>query len=88
MPNSIAFLAARVDEDAADAPNQPDPARALREVAAKRWIITEYEGAMSGWPPSEGPAPDLLTLGLSLAIRALCWAYSDHSDYQQEWKIQ
>lgn len=38
----IAFLNVRLDKDEASAPNQPDPARALREVAAKRRIVDDY----------------------------------------------
>jgi hypothetical protein len=61
-----------------------DPARVLREVEAKRQIISEYERyaaerrrAMNGWDNSEP----------SLIIKALAAVYADHPDYQQAWNL-
>ncbi|NKS17328.1 hypothetical protein GS490_13460 [Rhodococcus hoagii] len=57
-----------------------DPARVLREVEAKRRIITLAEQvARSG---AEFAEQDFDTLTRSLAV-----VYSDHPDYQQEWAI-
>lgn len=62
-----------------------DPARVLREVEAKRQLLTEYaevahnDGAGSyeygyGWAD-----------GLGLAVRCTAAAYADHPDYRPEW---
>jgi len=49
-----------------------DPARVLREVAAKREILAEYEAAYR--------------TDLGVAIKALAAVDSGHPDYRQEWK--
>jgi hypothetical protein len=61
-----------------------DPARTLREVEAKRRIISEYERyvaerrrAMGGWDTYSEPSP---------VIAALAAVYADHPDYRQEWR--
>lgn len=56
-----------------------DPARALREIEAKRAHLAAYEGAISGcleWGI-------VSTLGDILYSDAAVW--SDHPDYRQEW---
>jgi hypothetical protein len=53
-----------------------DPARVLREVAAKR-VIMRYYGSPVGFPGEEGVP--------GTAMRALAAVYSDHPDYRQEW---
>lgn len=60
-----------------------DPARILREVAAKRSIIAEHRRfmaeerrRMNGWVPNEWDLP---------ILKALAAAYSDHPDFCREW---
>lgn len=50
-----------------------DPARVLRELAAKRAILSEH--IVGGWHPVP-----------CLTLRALASVYSDHPDYRAEWK--
>lgn len=65
-----------------------DPARVLREVAAKRAILGFYVEASQ--PTRElrrsifRPA---LTEVLSAAVRVHVAVYSDHPDYRQEWQL-
>lgn len=62
-----------------------DPARTLREVAAKRRILTVHRPYV--------PEPDQACLGCYGGIewetcpvlRAMASVYSDHADYQKEW---
>jgi len=63
-----------------------DPARVLREVAAKRAILAEHQEAASGgycelcyygYGGGSWPCP---------TVRALASVYSDHPDYREEWK--
>jgi len=75
-------VAGRVEEAKALHIARHDPARVLREVAAKRAIIEQYEGyvkermrLMNGWPNLEIP-PFML---------ALAAVYSNHPDYRKEW---
>ncbi|MCC4300401.1 DUF6221 family protein [Rhodococcus sp. 3-2] len=63
-----------------------DPARVLREVAAKRAIISDHRRfmaeerrRMNGWVPNEWDQP---------ILKALASVYSDHPDYQHEWADQ
>jgi len=60
---------------AADHIARHDPARVLREVAFKRAILGQYATA-AGWSSDNWP--------LSLRLLAAIW--SDHSDYDREWK--
>lgn len=75
-----------------------DPARVLREVAAKRGILTRYQNAMRGLDTLENSDPqppgpvisgrDLLrtnVAALRIAVRLLAAAYADHPDYREEW---
>jgi hypothetical protein len=54
-----------------------DPARVLREVGAKRAIIGTHESP--DWQPDGQWGP-------CHTLRQLAAAYSDHPDYQQEWR--
>jgi hypothetical protein len=62
-----------------------DPARALREVAAKRALIECYE-AHRGWYKDE---PDVrhfeAMAALGLAVRYAALPYAGYEDYRQEW---
>lgn len=66
---------------------KPGDARALAEVAAKRRIIDDYMQSHANQWSHPG---DLATKGALLAHFAavihLASVYSDHPDYQQEWK--
>lgn len=59
-----------------------DPARVLREVAAKRALLNVYEIAEQ--------THDILGDGyvaLDQAVRALAAVYADHSQYDTEWAV-
>lgn len=66
-----------------------DPARVLREVAAKRAIIAEIVDEHTRAEDT------LISEGIfiwfsedsSLVLRALVSTYADHPDYQQEWAL-
>lgn len=73
-----------------------DPARALREVEAKRAILTRWEfarnqvavGAVNegaGYGSAD-PGWPLRADSHELDARSLAAVYSDHGDYRQEWK--
>jgi Family of unknown function (DUF6221) len=105
-----AFLAARLDEDEAAAkavrPDQDyadsehqerwSPGRVLREVAAKRAILTEHRPVPSRFIESSTCALcTVRTMKASTPVRwpcetmrALAAVYSDHPDYNNEWKVQ
>ncbi|WHT21000.1 DUF6221 family protein [Crossiella sp. CA-258035] len=62
-----------------------DPARALREVAAKRRIV---DAVVATWNASCDPTDDFWvglapTQTATLRLLASCW--SDHPDFRQEW---
>jgi hypothetical protein len=63
-----------------------DPARVLREVAAGRRMISEYERWQKEALATDDPGAALFALGWHGAILAKAAVYSDHPDYQQEWK--
>jgi Family of unknown function (DUF6221) len=70
-----------------------EPARALREVAAKRAILAIHEPLPSvyGEPPVCGacwpqPRPGTHPLWPCSTVRPLAAVYSDHPDYRAEWK--
>ena len=75
------------DEDAAHIARH-DPARVLREVAAKRTIIEWWQ---RGDPQPGDPAPSPTYEGWRKSLpgyqllRQLAAVYSDHPDYRQEW---
>lgn len=66
-----------------------DPARVLREAAAKRSLVTMYakvadmDDGTDVWAFSgaHGQAN-----GLGIAVRALASVYADHPDYEEAWK--
>lgn len=60
-----------------------DPARVLREVAAKRAILLQYTDAVTDWE-EDREAPDAVS-ALRIVVRLMASVYSDHPDYQQEW---
>ena len=67
-----------------------DPARVLREVDAKRKILTEIVplvDSMDSWIQESMGAHDAPPLGESEALlRILAAAWSDHPDYDQGWR--
>jgi hypothetical protein len=73
-----------------------DPARVLRETAAKRAILADYqivmannaiENAAHGDQHDEvkAAARDLIAKVLRMVLHRLAAPYADHPDYQQEW---
>lgn len=75
-----------------------DPARVLREVAAKRAILKQYQAALTANQIGTRPggihsissrirAEDEAALDvLSRAVAHLAAAYADHPDYREEWR--
>ena len=65
-----------------------DPARALREVEAKRELLDWYERRAS--IDSRGEDPDdyenVTGSTLETVIQTLTTVYADHPDYRQEWR--
>ena len=57
-----------------------DPARVLREVEAKREILTAYIKAEADGHRGNG------WIALRFAVEALTAAWSDHGDYRPGWK--
>lgn len=94
MSDLIKFLRARLDEDEAAAETWRErDLRPLREVEAKRAILAEH-ASDDHWC-ARPPDPDWVVYegGERLVrtypcgtLRTLAAIYSDHPDYQQEWK--
>ena len=99
-PGAISSLGGIVvyDEGAPDENQAPhiarhDPARVLREVAAKRTLLRYFTDPQTGEPVSIGIAATATDLGRnrmtaipgSWILRELAAVYSDHPDYRQEW---
>lgn len=91
MSDLAAFLTARLDEDEPiarafegwDLPSHAvNPGRLIREVMAKRAILTEYVAARK-LQELTGTKKDGYRDWILSQIGA---AYSDHPDYRQEWK--
>lgn len=71
-----------------------DPARVLREVEAKRRILTAIDGVFEWGERAresdmdeeyhQAVAVEAVLVGLAMGLAAV---YSDHPDYQQEWAI-
>jgi hypothetical protein len=57
-----------------------DPARVLREVAAKRAIV-----ALAGTPDDDDPYYGGWDTVMELVLRNLAAVWSDHPDYRPEW---
>jgi hypothetical protein len=100
MDDLIAFITARLDEDEADIDTRDhdsgqcdylrgvhlEPERALREVAAKRAILKQYQDSRNLLSKQE--TYDLVRAGvaaLRVAVMFLATVWSDHPDYRQEW---
>lgn len=60
-----------------------DPARVLREIAAKHAILLQYTDAVTDWE-EEREAPDGVG-ALEAVVRRMAGVYADHPDYQQKW---
>ena len=58
-----------------------DPARVLREIAAKRALLALASEALG----DDTTVPDAEYMAGEI-VKALAPVYSDHPDYQQEWK--
>lgn len=90
----VAFWSARLDEDKDRARRGSPPGwvwgnRALREVAAKRRILTRYEYACrqaSVNIDAEQEAWEKIAGALERDALDLAAVYSDHPDYREEWK--
>lgn len=77
-----------VDEEIGPHIARHDPARVLREVAAKRNILTEYVN--ENWVQAQGHRTAWTEGGQAAretAVRLFASVYSDHPDYQSEWSI-
>jgi hypothetical protein len=74
-------------ESAAQFAGRFDPAHVLREVAAKRAIIAEYEASAEFMNrPENRHIPAGEPHGLYTALKILAAVYSDHPDYDPAWK--
>ncbi|MFE7485490.1 DUF6221 family protein [Streptomyces sp. NPDC057552] len=64
------------------------PARILREVAAKRQLINDYEESAADLDAQDAPDRDWVGRldGLEAALRHLATAYADHPDHLEEWR--
>lgn len=64
-----------------------DPARVLRDIEAKRAVISRYERAMEN---RRAHPDDLASAGAFLAlhgaVRLLTVPYADHPDYREQWR--
>ncbi|SFY32813.1 DUF6221 family protein [Streptomyces atratus] len=84
----VTYDAGVSDQHAAHIAHQ-DPARALREVEAKRGLLKRYEE-----PETSAVLPDSsnkLTAGVERTVllevfRHLTLPYADHPDYREEWR--
>lgn len=70
-----------------------DPARVLRECAAKRTILATHRPILDPYGDPKGATCTMCADSGSNAqgfpcstVRALAAVYSDHPDYQEEWK--
>lgn len=63
-----------------------DPARVLRDVAARRAIVTSWRASNA---EMQTPLPDDRNIGVADGLdEAVCYlaaVYADHPDYQEEW---
>lgn len=64
-----------------------DPARALREVAAKREIIAALDELEIETMDPDDSESIALALGLVSALTALASVYSSHVDFRDEWRM-
>lgn len=61
-----------------------DPARTLREVAAKRRVVADYE--KDAWLLAHGrPGAGETLRALESVIRSLAAVYADHPNYRPDW---
>ena len=91
----VEFLNARLDEAEEDIElagrdpidwcyTKPEWVRA--DVMAKRAIIEDYETYAAYYRDSRTPSAEGQRFGLLLAVARIAETYSEHPDYQQEWK--
>lgn len=65
-----------------------DPARVLREVAAKRALLQRYASAARSAEVAYANDSDVyFAEGLEQSIGIMAAAYSDHSEYDPEWTV-
>lgn len=91
-----AFLRARLGEDQAAALTWAErDMRPLREVAAKRTLVTIYteqdgydlpSGVNEGRDPDERERDQALLEAFEDTLRILGQVYADHPDYRPEWR--
>ena len=62
-----------------------DPARVLREIAAKRRIVEGYRIARSALDQTDSPGLRAGSCASFVACLALASAYSDHPDFKADW---
>lgn len=90
LPAFVIHTAEEVIPGAGDHIARHDPARVLREVAAKRAILADIVSAMNGmdlqinseWGVGPMDPADYESVAL---LRLLALPYSDHPDYDQSW---
>jgi hypothetical protein len=69
-----------------------DPARVLRDVAAARAIVAQYQAAAANadaeTDTEEGWVADGVVDALAGVIRILAAAHADHPDYDPAWRVE
>jgi hypothetical protein len=84
MRRTYAGTIQEMDPSAAGHIARHDPARVLREVEAKRRIITNEQDRVL----EEGPLPERMRDGIETDVMALlALPYADHPDYQEAWRV-
>lgn len=93
MDKLFAWLVERIDEDAAAAREQPDPARAIAAVAAKRRSLYHAKVAIDEYVErAKGPAhPDLYHLQAvwrfaTHTMRCMAIEYANNPGYTTKWR--
>ncbi|MFC5183523.1 DUF6221 family protein [Actinomadura harenae] len=87
-PGRPGFVAQAENESYAEHIARHDPARALRDVAAKRLVLDEYVKAE--WLLSSGHRGEAAEAAQAVrltTLRALASTYSDHPAYRPEWSV-
>lgn len=84
MRRTYAGTIQEMDPSAAGHIARHDPARVLREVAAKRQIIANEQDRVI----EEGPLPERMRDSIETDVIALlALPYADHPDYQEAWRV-
>jgi hypothetical protein len=97
---AVAYDEGAPDEGEREHLARHDPARVLREVAAKRRVLADHHVPTPGWPFSGWPARACTGCGADrweepltedvngcYELRNLASVWSDHPDYDESWRL-